>query len=92
MPLPSGQLTGLRKTQGVYSRVTTNILNMDFKILDSKCHVLANFSVAPNGKVPVPEIHMEKAETIVAHELWRPAGEFCTFERCPQPQATPTLE
>ena len=33
---------------------------------------------------------MGKAEAIVALELWRPAGEFCTFERCPQPQATLT--
>lgn len=58
MPLLSGQLTGLRKTQGVYNRVTADILNMDFKILDSKCHVLANFSVTPNGKVPALETHI----------------------------------
>ena len=71
MPLLSGQLTGLRKTQGVYNRITADILNMDLKILDSKCHVLANFSVTTNGKVPALETHVGKAEAIVAHKLWR---------------------
>jgi hypothetical protein len=77
---PYGQETASPKKEGEISFCSvlrTNILNMDFRILDSKYHVLASFLVTPNGKVPVfpssVETHnyMRKAEAIVAHKLWR---------------------